>query len=578
MMGLYVFNSDVMISKKLSHPVDLLIRQALVFDGTLSEPRVQDLAVHQGRIVALHDQLQVQATHTVDAHGLALMPGIIDSHTHFDAQITWDAYVRPSPAMGVTTAVIGNCGFTIAPCRPQDRELTMRNLTQVEGMSLDVLKQGIDWNFETFPEYMAMLKQKGCAINIAAYVGHSSVRTWVMGEQANKREATPEEIEAMAHIVKEAMAAGAVGFATSTSPAHNGEGGFPMPSRLASDEEMMQLTLAMASLGRGVYMVTKGGQMPMSFLQSLAQKSGRPVMVAALLHNSTNPQAVFNDMAAIAQANAQGIDMIGQVSCCPLTMDFTFASAYPVEGLVSWRPAMGLSHEALKLILADPSFRQSVKDELSQTATFRLFNNEWDKVHVVQTALAEHQLFEQKNVAELAQASQQDPLDFALDLALKEDLQTVFTAQLLNSDTEQVGRLLNDPHSLVSLSDAGAHLTFFNDAGFGLHLLGHWARDLGLMTMTQAVHKLTAQPAKVLGLKDRGLLRTGYAADLMLFDPTTVGRGPKHRVFDLPGGAARLNTLATGVHGVWVNGQLIADRDGLKTQSALAGQLLTEFS
>ena len=562
----------------LSHPVDLLIRQALVFDGSLNEPQIKDVAVHQGRIVALEDKLEAQAKETIDAKGLALMPGIIDSHTHFDAQITWDSYVRPSPAMGVTTAVIGNCGFTIAPCRPQDRELTMRNLTQVEGMSLDVLRDGIDWRFETFPEYMAMLKQKGCAINIAAYVGHSSVRTWVMGEQANKREATPEEIDAMANIVKEAMSAGAVGFATSTSPAHNGEGGFPMPSRLASDEEMMQLTLAMASLGRGVYMVTKGGQMSMSFLQSLAQTSGRPVMVAALLHNSTNPQAVFNDMAAIAQANAQGIDMIGQVSCCPLTMDFTFASAYPVEGLVSWRPAMGLSHEALKVILADASFRQAVKDELSQTATFRLFNNEWDKVHVVQTALAENQSFEQKNVAELAQVSQQDPLDFALDLALKEDLQTVFTAQLLNSDTEAVARLLNDPHSLVSLSDAGAHLTFFNDAGFGLHLLGHWARDLGLMSMTQAVHKLTAQPAKVLGLKDRGLLRVGFAADLMLFDPTTVGRGPKHRVFDLPGGAARLNTLACGVHGVWVNGQLIADQQGLKDQAALAGQLLTEFS
>jgi N-acyl-D-aspartate/D-glutamate deacylase len=259
-------------------------------------------------------------------------------------------------------------------------------------------------------------------------------------------------------------------------------------------------------------------------------------------------------------------------------MDFTFASAYPVEGLVSWRPAMGLSHDALKVCLSETSFRQAVKDELSQTATFRLFNNEWDKVHVVQTALAENQSFEQKNVAELAQASHQDPLDFALDLALKEDLQTVFTAQLLNSDTEAVARLLNDPHSLVSLSDAGAHLTFFNDAGFGLHLLGHWARDLGLMSMTQAVHKLTAQPAKVLGLKDRGLLRVDFAADLMLFDPTTVGRGPKHRVFDLPGGAARLNTLATGVHGVWVNGQLIADQQGLKDQAALAGQLLTEFS
>jgi len=562
----------------LSHPIDLLIRQALVFDGSLNEPQIKDVAVHQGRIVALEDKLQAQATETIDAKGLALMPGIIDSHTHFDAQITWDSYVRPSPAMGVTTAVIGNCGFTIAPCRPQDRELTMRNLTQVEGMSLDVLKQGIDWNFETFPEYMAMLKQKGSAINIAAYVGHSSVRTWVMGEQANQREATPEEIDAMAALVKEAMAAGAVGFATSTSPAHNGEGGFPMPSRLASDEEMMQLTLAMASHGRGVYMVTKGGQMSMSFLQSLAQTSGRPVMVAALLHNSTNPQAVFNDMAAIAQANAQGIPMIGQVSCCPLTMDFTFASAYPVEGLVSWRPAMGLSHDALKACLSDTSFRQAVKDELSQTATFRLFNNEWDKVHVVQTAQAQHQAFEQQSVAALAQQAGKDALDFALDLALAEDLQTVFTAQLLNSDTQAVGQLLNDPHSLVSLSDAGAHLTFFNDAGFGLHLLGHWARDLGLMTMTQAVHKLTAQPAKVLGLKERGHLQVGFAADLMLFDPQTVGRGPKHRVFDLPGGAARLNTLATGVHGVWVNGQLIADHDGLKTQSALAGQLLTEFS
>ena len=562
----------------LSTPIDLLIRQALVFDGNLSEPQIKDVAVYQGRIVAIEDHCQAQAMETIDAQGLALMPGIIDSHTHFDAQITWDSYVRPSPAMGVTTAVIGNCGFTIAPCRPKDRELTMRNLTQVEGMSLDVLRDGIDWRFETFPEYMAMLKQKGCAINIAAYVGHSSVRTWVMGEQANKRQATPDEIAAMAALVREAMAAGAVGFATSTSPAHNGEGGFPMPSRLASDEEMMQLTLAMASLGRGVYMVTKGGQMSMSFLQSLAQKSGRPVMVAALLHNRTNPQAVFNDMAAIAQANAQGIGMIGQVSCCPLTMDFTFASAYPVEGLVSWRAAMGLSHDALKVILANTSFRQAVKDELLQTATFRLFNNEWDKVHVVQTALAEHQLFEQKSVADLALASHQDPLDFALDLALKEDLQTVFTAQLLNSDTEAVGRLLNDPHSLVSLSDAGAHLTFFNDAGFGLHLLGHWARDLGLMSMQQAVHKLTAQPAKVLGLKDRGHLRVGFAADMLLFDPKTVGRGPKHRVFDLPGGAARLNTLASGVHGVWVNGQLIADQDGLNEQSIFAGQLLTEFT
>jgi len=557
---------------------DLLIRQALVFDGNGTAPLVQDVAISDGRILAIGLGLSHRADQVIEAQGLALMPGIIDAHTHFDAQITWDAYVRPSPAQGVTTAVIGNCGFTIAPCRPQDRELTMRNLTQVEGMSLDVLEQGIDWDFETFPEYLAMLKRKRCAINIAAYIGHSSVRTWVMGEQSNKRAATPQEIEAMSALVREAMSAGAVGFATSTSPAHNGEGGLPMPSRLASDEEMMQLTLAMSHQGKGVYMVTKGGQMTMTFLRSLSEASGRPVMVAALLHNGTNPQAVFNDFKAIAEANEQGVPLIGQVSCCPLTMDFTFASAYPVEGLVSWKPAMGLSHDALKTCLADKSFRQGVKNELAQATTFRLFNNEWDKVHVVQTAAQEHQKYEQHSVAELAQQLSVDPLDFVLDLALAEDLQTVFTAQLLNSDTQAVAQLLNDPHSLVTLSDAGAHLTFFNDAGFGLHLLGHWARDVGAMSMTQAVHKLTAQPARILGLKERGLIRTGYAADLLLFDPKTVGRGPKHRVFDLPGGAARLNTHAVGVHGVWVNGKLVADAGGLKEQSVLAGELLTEFS
>jgi N-acyl-D-aspartate/D-glutamate deacylase len=557
--------------------VDTLIQNALVFDGSGAEPAVQDLAVHQGKIVGIGPNLTFTADHCVNASGLALMPGIIDSHTHYDAQITWDAHVRPSPALGVTTAVIGNCGFTIAPCRPKDRELTMRNLTQVEGMSLQVLQHGIDWDFETFPEYLAMLKKKQCAINVAAYIGHSSVRTWVMGEEANKREATAFEISEMATLVREAMAAGAIGFATSTSPAHNGEGGFPMPSRLASDEEMMQLTLAMSSQGGGVYMVTKGGQMPVSFLESLAAASHRPVMVAALLHNSTNPNGVFNDLKAITEANQRGHKLTGQVSCCPLSMDFTFASAYPVEGLSSWKPALGLQHDELKACLASAEFRTKVKEELSQAATFRLFNSEWEKVHVVETFKSENQVYEQQSIAALALENGLDPLDFALNLALEEDLRTVFTAMLLNSDTEAVGKMLNHPHSLVSLSDAGAHLTFFNDAGFGLHLLGYWSRDMGAMSLSQAVHQLTAQPAEILGLKNRGLLREGYAADLLLFDPQTVGRGPKKRVFDLPLGAPRLHTDAMGVHGVWVNGQLIADQNGMLENTKLAGELITEF-
>ena len=521
----------------------------------------------------------LSATRTIDAAGLALMPGIIDSHTHFDAQITWDPTVRPSPALGVTTAVIGNCGFTIAPCRPADRDITMRNLTQVEGMSLDVLRQGIDWGFETFPEYLAQLRRKGSAVNVAAYIGHSSVRTYVMGADASQRVATDAEIVQMQAIVRDAMAHGAVGFASSTSPAHNGEGGRPMPSRLADDREMTALVQAMGEGGRGVYMLTKGGHTPVPFLESLAATSGRPVMIAALLHNGTNPQAVFDDLDAIAAANTRGHRLLGQVSCCPLTMDFTLASPYPVEGLKSWQPALSLSGEALKRKLADKAFRDGVRAELATPTTFRLFNNEWDKVQVVEVAQPEkHAALEQKSIAEIAAAQGRDPLDTMLDLAIAEDLKTVFTAQLLNSDEDAVGRMLNHPQSIVSLSDAGAHLTFFNDAGFGLHLLGHWARERGTMSMSEAVRRLTSHPAEVLGIADRGLLREGFAADLLLFDPATVGRGPKRRVHDLPGGAARLTTDAIGAHGVWVNGRQVADATGLIADVPLVGNLLTEFN
>ncbi len=556
---------------------DILFRDALLFDGTGGAPAVSDVAIAGGRIAAIGPGLETAAREVVPADGLALMPGIIDSHTHFDAQITWDPGVRPSPSLGVTTAVIGNCGFTIAPCRPQDRDITMRNLTQVEGMSLDVLRQGIVWEFETFPQYLAQLRRTGSAVNLAAYIGHSSVRTYVMGADASRRAATGAEIEQMQAIVRDAMQAGAVGFASSTSPAHNGAGGLPMPSRLADDREMQALVMAMGEGGRGVYMLTKGAHTPMPFLESLAADSGRPVMVAALLHNGTNPQAVFGDLDAITAANARGHRLIGQVSCCPLTMDFTMQSPYPAEGLVSWQSALGLEGEALKAKLASRTFRDGVRAELASPSNFRLFNAEWAKVQVVEVANPEHAKYEQRSIADIAGSENRDPLDVMLDLALAENLLTVFTAQLLNADEEAVGRMLNHPHSLVSLSDAGAHLTFFNDAGFGLHLIGHWARDRAIMSLSEAVRKLTSQPAQVFGLRGRGIIREGYAADLLLFDPRTVGRGPKRRVFDLPGGAARLTTDAVGVHGVWVNGQRVADQRGMVEQPVLAGELLTEF-
>jgi len=541
--------------------LDLLIRNATLFDGLGAAPTMGDLAVSQGRIVAM-GRVDAQARTTIDAQGLALMPGIIDNHTHYDAQITWDPAATPSPALGVTTAVIGNCGFTIAPCRPADRERIMRNLTQVEGMSLDVLRQGIRWDFETIPEFLDQLERQGAVPNIAAFAGHSSIRTWVMGEAATQRAASDDEIIRMQILVREAMQAGAIGFATSTSPAHNGEGGVPMPSRLADDRELRALVGAMGESGRGVFMLTKGGHTRIDFLESLAADSGRPVVVAALLHNRTNPDAVFADLNAIAQANARGHALLGAVSCCPLTMDFTLASPYPVEGLSAWRPALGLKGQALRDLLASTAFRDGVRAELATPASFRLFNGEWDQVQVVEVSEAAHAHMEQRTLAELAARTARHPLDVMLDLALSEDLKTVFTATLLNSDEAAVARMINHPDSLVSLSDAGAHLTFFNDAAFGLHLLGHWSRDLGALSLQAAVHRLTGQPARVFGLAGRGVLAPGAAADLMLFDPAAVGRGPKRRVHDLPGGAPRLHTDGLGVHGVWVNGVQVADASG----------------
>ncbi len=553
---------------------DLVIRNALLLDGLGSEPVHGDLAVSHGRITAL-GRVDGGAKETVDANGLALMPGIIDNHTHYDAQITWDPWLSPSSSLGVTTAVIGNCGFTIAPCRAGDRDRVMRNLTQVEGMSLEALRAGIRWDFESVPEYLDRLESRGAALNVAAFAGHSSVRTYVMGADATERAASASEIESMKGIVLEALHAGAIGFSTSTSPAHNGDGGRPMPSRLAAEDELRALVGCLREAGHGVFMLTKGGQTRMAFLEELAAETKRPVVVAALLHSSTSPDAVFEDLAAIGAANARGRRMVGAVSCCPLSMDFTLRSPYTFEGLEAWQAALPLKGDAYRQKLGEKNFREAVKAEIARPAHFRLFNGEWDKVQVIESTRRE---LEQRSIAELASGAGREPLDFMLDLALAEDLETVFSALLLNSDEQAVGRMLGDPHALVSLSDAGAHLTFFNDAGFGLHLLGHWSRERGVLPLAEAARRLTSHPASLFGIEQRGALKLGWHADLLLFDPATVHRGAKRRVFDLPAGQPRLTADALGVHGVWVNGQRIVDKSGPIDVAGLPGRVLRRFA
>ncbi len=292
--------------------MNFVIRNAALYDGTGAEAQPgMDVLVKNGKIARVGTALAADGADEVDAKGLALMPGIIDTHTHFDAQITWDSGVSPSPALGVTTVVMGNCGFTIAPCKERDRDLVMKNLTQVEGMSLDALREGIDWNFETFPEYVAMLSKKGVVPNVACFLGHSSIRTYVMGAAATERAATPDEISQMCAIVEQGMAAGAIGFATSTAPQHNGWAGVPMPSRLADDDELLALVQAMAKSGRGIFMLTKGNRTDVAYLEKLAEKTGRPIMIAALLHNSTKPTGTLDELARIAEARGARTGTLG---------------------------------------------------------------------------------------------------------------------------------------------------------------------------------------------------------------------------------------------------------------------------
>lgn len=555
--------------------LDIRFDNVTIIDGKGEPGFLGSVGVQDGRISEV-GTFGASAKETLDCSGLCLMPGIVDNHTHYDAQVTWDPYCNPSPALGVTTLVMGNCGFTIAPCHQSDRDITMRNLTQVEGMSIDALQAGIDWSFETFPQYLDMLEKRGVAPNVSCFVGHSSVRTYVLRGDASRRAATPEEVSRMRAIIVEAMEAGACGFATTRFPGHNGENGIPMPSRLADEAEMLSLSSALKEHGRGVLMMTKAFDMAISDIEKLSMAAERPYLIAALLHSHLDPSKTFSDLSEISAAQSRGNRLYGAVSPCPLNMDFSFRSPYPLEGFVCWKPMMSLSGDAYKKALADPAFRQSFMDELNG-GEVKVFSGEWDKVYVAQVVNPTNLVHEGKSIAVLAEEAKKSPFDFMLDLALDEDLETMFTATIMNSDEDAVGKLMCDENAIISLSDAGAHLTFLCDAGFGLHVLGHWVRDKGIMPLERAVHKLTLESAKLFGIKDRGCIQRGAWADLLLFDPKTVNRGPSIRLHDLPSGASRLTTPSVGVHGVWVNGHKVADGEGLLHQAPLAGQVIREY-
>ncbi len=557
---------------------DLLIKGADLADGLGNKLLRADIAVAGERIAAI-GSIKEPARQTVDGTGLVLAPGIIDLHTHYDAQLTWDATASPSPALGVTTVVMGNCGFSIAPCPPSRRDIVTRNLAEVEGMELNALRAGIEWSFETFAEYLAALRRKGTYPNVAAFVGHSTVRTAIMGEAGSTRAASADEIGQMKRLVAEAIKAGAIGLASTTHDNHYGAGGVPMPSRLASDEEFQTLVGALKDAGRGVFQMTVGPRTTVGFLENLARESGRPMVFAAVNHNAMFPDRCTTIMSEIVSARGRGAEIWAQTNCQPLSMDFPLTSAYCMYGLDAWAPIRdATTKDTFRRAFSDPAFRKSFIEELAVKKRGRLFNAEWNKIEVAYAASETNRGLEGRPLDEIARERKCHPAEVMFDVALSEDLDTVFNATLLNSEEDAVEPLIKNEAGVISLSDGGAHLRYMCDAAFGLHLLGRWVREKQSFTLVDAIRRLTSMPAKAYRLIDRGVLKEGAFADLFLFDPKTVGRGPLKRVHDLPGGESRLIRDPMGVHGVWVNGRMVFDGDAYVPHQRAPGHVLDSFA
>ena len=546
--------------------MDVILRGAKVVDGTGSPGRAASVAIEDGKITSVGDVGPAAAgagrAQVIDLDGLVLSPGFIDIHTHYDAQVLWDPDLTPSCWHGVTTVVMGNCGFGIAPTRPEHRETIARTLENVEGMSVEALVAGIPWTFETFPEYLDVLDRTPTRLNVGALVGHTPLRLYVLGDEAVERAATPDEIARMRDLVGEAIEAGAVGFATSQSPTHTGAGGRPVPSRLADAEEIFQIADALKASGRGVVQVTPGPGFFVDQLAQLSERTGRPVSWTALLTGIMGPA-----MRVLDRQAALGGEVWPQIACRPLVMQVSLADPFPFASAPSFKEILALPRDRRADLYADPAWRDRARGEVGG-----VWGTRWSKTTIQETM----KFAEWKNgptLSEMAATRGTDPFDLLVDLSLEEDLATRFRIVLANDDEEDLANLLRDERAVLGLSDAGAHASQLCDACYSTYLLAHWVRETGVLSLEQAVWRLTGHGARVFRLEGRGRIAPGYAADLVAFDADAVGAEELERVWDLPAGADRLIARSRGVDTVWVNGELIR-QGGRDLPDARSGVLI----
>ena len=555
----------------------LVVRGGRVVDGTGMAGYTADVEVTDGRISAV-GRVPVSGAEVIDATGLVVAPGFVDLHTHFDAQLHFEPTASPASWHGVTTVVLGNCGFSVAPASPDDVGWLCKMLSRVEGMSEEALLAGVTFAGGSMGDFLSGLDDK-IGVNAAAYVGHAAVRRGVMGEAASERAATPAEVQAMADVVRRSMEQGAIGFSTSQLDLHRDHLGRPVPPNLAAPEEIEALCGVLSAFEWGcISFFPRTFGHPDGFddkdkalLRAMAEASGKPIHGNVLGYFSSSPEGWKNNITFAEDLNRQGYRFHPMLVVNPKGVFFSFDDTFLFDEYARWREVLVLPQEERRRQLADPGVRAALRANLADPTAGSLAIS-WDEVRVATPRDAAHAALADRTIEDIAAERGVPPLDAMLDLALAEDLQTLFAIRRKTGAQERavIEQLIDHPMVMIGSSDGGAHLLTFCGSDYTTRLLTNFVP--ASLSLERAVAKLTSVPATALGLWDRGLIRPGFAGDLVLFDPDRLGVSPVQLVRDFPAGASRLVFPAEGYHATIVNGRVVVE-DG-KATGELPGQVL----
>jgi N-acyl-D-amino-acid deacylase len=549
---------------------DLLIKNGTVVDGTGAPRYRADVAI-SGSTIAEIGKIKDGAKTTIDASDLIVAPGFVDPHTHYDAQICWDPLVTCSSWHGVTSVVMGNCGVGIAPCKPDVREVATWDLVNVEGIPFDVLSKGISWEWQSFPEFMAAAARRRSGINVGFLAPLTPFRHFVMGEESLERAARPAEISRIAALLGEAIAAGALGFSTTTFTQHIGFKGRPLACRQASLDELKAYANVLRDQRKGAIEIsltqTIGvlSEKEYALLDLLLAESTRPVTWLTVVVRDTKGTHRETLRKAAPLIERGGLP---QIPCVPTVLELDLRGPQIFANMSFWAAAFNQPVEVQKKLYREPGFRQAFRKEVEHP---QLIEIDFRRIEVMHTGSPHLKRFEGKTVAEIAGERAADPLDTFLDLAIEDNLDTRFA--MIPGNPDRMAELLGDPRTLIGLSDGGAHVDSHCEAGYFTYLLGTWVREKQVLTLEHAIKRITSEPADFFGLHGRGRLVKGADADVTIFDPGTIGSAKRQEMRDdLPGHGRRLVTAAHGVEYTIVNGDVLYEHQ--QHTGALPGQVL----